>query len=113
MFQTFFSVQLGPEQSENEYENFSPSGNKGLFSEDSHSPNLQLGLNSPAEIVTQQQQHEAKMSAASMAETIIVQPAEERLYSSQFRLETDNNLLSTAVPEDDGDSGIGFTIGKI
>ena len=52
------------------------------------------------------------MSAASVAETIIVQPAEERLYSSQFRLETDNNLLNTAVPEDDGDSGIGFTIGK-
>ena len=109
---TSFSVQLGPEQSENEYENFSPSGNKGLVLEDSHSPNLQLGLNKPAENVMQHEHHEAKMSAASVAETIIVQPAEERLYSSQFRLETDNNLLTRAVPEDDGDSGIGFTIGN-
>ena len=81
--------------------------------EESNSPNLQLGMNmnTPAENVTQHQ--EAKMSAASVAETIIVQPAEERLYTSQFRLETDNNLLTTKVPEDDGDSGIGFTIGKV
>ena len=54
------------------------------------------------------------MSAASVAETIIVQPAaEERLYSSQFRVvEADTNLLTTGIPEDDGDSGIGFTVGK-
>ena len=70
-----------------------------------------MNMNPPAENVTQHQ--EAKMSAASVAETIIVQPAEEKLYTSQFRLETDNNLLATKVPEDDGDSGIGFTIGKI
>ena len=70
-----------------------------------------MNTDTPAENVTQHQ--EAKMSAASVAETIIVQPAEERLYTSQFRLETDNNLLATKVPEDDGDSGIGFTIGKV
>ena len=81
------SVQLdGPEQSENEYENFSPrKDNKGLFLEESNSPIFQIERNTPAET------QEAKMSAASLAETIIVQPAEERreerLYSSQLRKE--------------------------
>ena len=50
-----------------------------------------MNTDTPVENVTQHQ--EAKMSAASVAETIIVQPAEERLYTSQFRVETENNQV--------------------
>ena len=95
------------EKSEVDYENYSPTNTVPEKS--------QWGRNSPLSRIAAIEAEDVPIPEpiVSPVQEIIVEPAPEpveKLYSSQLKMVEDSNNFLVAMPEDDGDSGIGFTV---
>lgn len=95
------------DKSEVDYENYSPSSKN--VQEKS-----QWGRNSPLSRIAAIEAEDSPVETnVSPVKEILVEPAPEpteKLYSSQLKMVEDSNNFLVAMPEDDGDSGIGFNV---